>query len=329
MTVVKQHYKEIDVFKGLAILLIIISHCFCSFPVDFRETSLISVQHLIGTFNLNMFFLGSGILFSVNGTWGDFFKKKVSRLMLPWFTFTVIALLVKKIMAAYVKHPAGSFGHELFMDIVYGRSYWFLYALFLMMIVTKLIKNRRLLALMGGALLISLPLIKFIPDEFSILCAKRFIYYYPWFIMGVLIKERYANISQITQANYMKSLLCALLILVVLILLVMTGISRQYVLQNYLMPVLGCVSFYLFSCSISSLVKNEKIVTYFGIYSLQYYLNHLLIMLACYYVGALIFAISQFAALIVIFFLAVLISTIMLWVERKMPKPIRSLFGFV
>ncbi len=331
MVSTKKHYDEVDIYKGIAILLIILGHSFCIHPVDFRDSSIINVQQFIGQFNLNMFFIASGILFSLKVTWGNFFTKKLSRLVLPWLTFTIISLVEKKIASEFIHHQIGNIFTEFLKDIVYGKSFWFLYSLFLMMLFSKIITNKKILTIILVVLLCCHQLGQQIPEKYDFLCAKRIIHYYPWFLMGFLVKEKYHLISEFIKSHKRSSLLTGFIALFVMIGIYLVGYTDVYFLHYCLMPFLGCVSLLLISGSLCSININylKKFFSYFGKYSLQYYLNHMLILLGCYYIGALFYAESPVIALLVIFCLALLLSSIMLWVEKSMPKPIRRLFGFI
>lgn len=52
----KVYFPEIDVIKGIAILLIIFGHSFCEFPVNLVEQLNPKIQIWIGQFNLHLFF---------------------------------------------------------------------------------------------------------------------------------------------------------------------------------------------------------------------------------------------------------------------------------
>ena len=101
--------------------------------------------------------------------------------------------------------------------------------------------------------------------------------------------------------------------------------------EYIVLPFLGVTSLYIIAVLITITKNNiiNRIFIFFGKYSLQYYLNHLLVMLGCYYVGSYFFSISPVVSLLVIFLTAMLVSTMILWTERKMPSPINYLFGFI
>jgi len=96
-----------------------------------------------------MFFLISGVLFSVKGSWKDFFIKKIRRLMLPWLVFVILSIMLRTFAGAFTHSHVGSIPHELFLAVTTAKYYWFLYALFLMMVMAKLLKNKYAIAIVG------------------------------------------------------------------------------------------------------------------------------------------------------------------------------------
>lgn len=59
----KERAYEIDVMKGIGILLVILGHCMPDFPVNILEDPLSSeVRRFIYTFHMPMFFFCSGFV---------------------------------------------------------------------------------------------------------------------------------------------------------------------------------------------------------------------------------------------------------------------------
>lgn len=323
MVSVKKHYDEIDIYKGIAMLLIILGHCFCSHPVDFGESGFIGVQSFIASFNLNMFFIASGILFSVKDKWVTFLRKKVQRLLLPWFAFILLSLFLRYIFSTYTHGHVDNVFREIFLSILCGKYYWFLYALFVMMVITKLIRNRYVLAILGvGMLVFQSIIIDFAPNP-NVLCASRIVHYYPWFIIGFLLKNIYPTMRE--QMCDRQS--CLIFIFLFVLLLAINTLVPLWV-NLYIMPLLGCIAFWYLSVALLNINDLRKVFSFIGRYSLQYYLNHLLIMLPLYYVGALVFSSSPLLALTLIFIMAIIVSSIMIIIERKMPY-VNKVCGFV
>ena len=328
MVSVKTHYDEIDIYKGIAILFIVLGHSFCSFPVDFSTTNLRYVQIFILSFHLNIFFVCSGILFSTKQPWKVFIQKKSFRLLLPWLFFSTLSIIARKIFSSYTHGHIENLIETILTNLLCGSFYWFLYALFLCMLITKAIKRKWILICLG---VFSLILQYFTNDMLfdpNILCVSRIIHFYPWFLGGYLIKESYIKYRSYIINRPLLFNVYMLLALVNLIVLVTFKLFRDNYIHYYYMPLCGVFVFYIISIKI---LKNRRIkyfFRYFGQYSLQYYLNHLLIVLPCYYAGALVFKINHVFSLILIFSLSLLLSAIMLYVEKK-NSLLRKLCGIV
>lgn len=106
----KLHFEEIDIVKGIAILFVLWHHSFILFPIYMLDIPWCQYAMSIhSTFYLNVFFLVSGYLFA-NGTQRSFvenFKKKASRLLLPYVGFAAINLGVKLVFPSLVNRPVG------------------------------------------------------------------------------------------------------------------------------------------------------------------------------------------------------------------------------
>ena len=319
--IIKPRYQEIDIYRGWAILLIMLGHSFCEFPVNLKA-EFMPFPHYLVVFNLNMFFLISGVLFSVKGSWKDFFSKKFKRLMLPWLFFVVLSITMRSIAGSFTHSQIGSIPKELFLALTTAKYYWFLYVLFIMMLMARLLHNKYAIAVVGGAFLIMSTI--GIKSTWNALLLNRIIVYFPYFVVGMLIKERYAEIRKYVEKRLWLFTIMSVLILLFIVYCMYTGLFERI---HFVVPFSICSTLWVLSVSFSSIVKNEKVFSYFGFYSLQYYLNHLLIMLLCFYAGAFFFNRSSLLSLIVVYMLALILSTIMLQVEKRLSW-LRFLCGF-
>lgn len=77
----KKHIPWLDVAKGLGITLVVIGHCL--FP-----------KHLlIDSFHMPLFFILAGMTFSTKAVFGDFIKKKIVRIVLPFAFWVSLSFL--------------------------------------------------------------------------------------------------------------------------------------------------------------------------------------------------------------------------------------------
>ena len=173
----------------------------------------------------------------------------------------------------------------------------------------------------GGALL-ALSILNIYPST-DVLCIKRLEMYYPWFLVGFLLKNIYGKVREIV--SKLNTTITTLLSVVMLaVISAIYPIANNPLFLKLIMPLGICLSIWDLSLILAKnqskvLVKIQTLFSFYGKYSLQYYLNHLLILLPCYYAGTIIYFYSQVLSLVMIFLMAIIISTIMLFFERKIP----------
>lgn len=140
----------LDNIKALACVLVVLGHfimsmdasgivSFNSFTEWFKET--------IYMFHVQLFFLCSGFLyiFSVkrknNYNYPVFMANKLLALGVPYFVFSAVTVLMKKLAGDSVNTEAGGLLHTLFIEPT--APYWYLYVLFFMFLIIPPIKNKK------------------------------------------------------------------------------------------------------------------------------------------------------------------------------------------
>ena len=76
-----RHYPDIDVLKGITILLVILGHSFCTTPINIFGM-LPVMGDVVRSFQMPLFFVVSGFLFSSTGGLKLLLKKKNKSLVL-------------------------------------------------------------------------------------------------------------------------------------------------------------------------------------------------------------------------------------------------------
>lgn len=61
----KIYYQELDIVKGIAILLVIMGHAFTNHPVDIKGNMPELFQFMINNAQMPLFFVASGFLFNL------------------------------------------------------------------------------------------------------------------------------------------------------------------------------------------------------------------------------------------------------------------------
>ena len=135
----KRRFYEVDIAKGIGILLVIIGH---SFPDVSTEAGisipLFRIIHdVIYTFHMPLMFLLAGFLsqriLKLNNmkTRGEYVKDRFLRLMVPYFAIGLIYMPIKIILSRFASQP---YDIRSFWQIIVGENpdggLWYLWALF-------------------------------------------------------------------------------------------------------------------------------------------------------------------------------------------------------
>ncbi len=270
--VTKYYYPELDIVKGIAILLVILGHSFCTYPIDINSEFPL-LGEIVRSFQMPLFFMASGFLFNVHGSFNDFIKKKFWRLIVPWIGFSFVTVMLRTVFSSFTRSGEINLIASLF-DIVQGHCYWFLYALTLIMIVCRLIMKPSALIILS-ILSVALCTLSDIRDV-TYFEMGRIVYFFPYFCAGMFLRRYYEMVLNWSMRN--------LVILVFVLFLIYTAaMSTQNEYLVYIVTLSG--SFLTWSVARLLSRKDMALLKHFGKYSLQYYLNHLLIMLPCYYLA--------------------------------------------
>ncbi|MBF1433550.1 MAG: acyltransferase [Prevotella nanceiensis] len=258
----KEYYPEITLLKGIAILLVVMGHALPS-CIDQNLWYNSFACYIIGTPQMAMFFIASGFLFSESISWKDFLNKKVRRLLVPYVSYWAIVAFLHVILSSYTLSGSYSFKDSIIF-LFTGGIYWFLYVLLLIMIVVRLFQFKY------GYLILSAICIciSFVFLDLP-MSANRFFNYTPFFIAGIYIRRHYSDIKSFMSRYQMPFMIGFCLLFVV----------TYFVIPEtlFLGKMFGTLMFAFICLYINVKNKCGRILSYFGKYSLQYYINHLLI----------------------------------------------------
>ena len=244
-----------------------------------------------------------------------FIRKKMFRLVLPWIVFSVLSVLLRILFSSFTHGGDLDILSSLY-EIVQGYYYWFLYALAIIMVVCYIVKNRYVLMTLC-VLSVVCCLVTGVKD-IEAFTVGRIAYYFPFFCFGMLMKHFYSSLID------NKVLAFVVLVLSVAIYVIFIGMDCTWRFVGlYVITLSGS----LLTWGLAVLLNRWKmpLLKHFGHYSLQYYLNHLLIMLPVYYVAKFM-PIPPVLQLLMIWVVATVISWVMLKVQVKF-KVFRLLCG--
>lgn len=318
----KVYYKEINIVKGVAMLMVIMGHSFCQYPIDLSSTTPEVMQNIIRFAQMPVFFLASGFLYNRFEPFNSFISKKSKRIILPFIVFSLISIALR-IVAAPFSHSGRVPVAELFVDLLCGKIYWFLYALMIIMVVCRLVSQKtKYLAFVA---ILSLFVYVGVWHADVELIVKRIAYYLLFFILGILLRTHYSHIYYAISRFAIWLLPVSVVAYVCLCLpTLLSGLSNLFcvnsisylIIYRYIIPLIGCTAIWTFAILLSRIAKTS-FVEHFGKYSLQYYLNHLLIMLGCYMTLKYIHCSFPLALWLFVFLLATIVSWCMLMVEKR------------
>ncbi len=131
----KQHFREIDVCKGLGIILVVLGHSLKQTGVT--NTVFDVLLSVIYSFHMPLFFFLSGFVsakilkFTTGRERIEYVKSRAIRLLVPYFTVGILYLPVKYLLSSFaVKAYDFSAAWKLFLGENPNTALWFLYVLF-------------------------------------------------------------------------------------------------------------------------------------------------------------------------------------------------------
>lgn len=133
----KKYYEEVDILRGIAIILVLLGHSIIVFPVNLNEIPWCGTLHNIASsVHLPLFFLASGFCFSYRG-YPDLLRRKTPRLLIPYLVFTTLNLAAEFLLPSLVNQPKPL--GELLLNYVTGGAEWFLYTLMIVFLLFPLL----------------------------------------------------------------------------------------------------------------------------------------------------------------------------------------------
>ena len=189
---IANRHREIwlDNVKAFACILVTLGHFFQSMiksGILLENSLLLWFDQTIYLFHIQLFFLCSGYLYQKlsrvesMATWSKNIAKKALSLGVPYFSFSFITWLLKTAFPNQVNNEMGELLDVLLLHPT--APYWFLYALFLVFLITPTFKNSKMAAawLLLSAALKVLGIVKGS-------CVMAIVYimsYEIWFVIGM------------------------------------------------------------------------------------------------------------------------------------------------
>ena len=191
-TAVRTREKWVDDVKVIACILVVLGHFFQSMT----KANILPASNLYKWFNTTiyyfhvpLFFICSGYLYQkyskVNSvsSWCKNVAKKAFALGVPYATFTTATWVLKKIFSSSVNDQIGGLGDTLLLHPT--APYWYLYALFFIVLVTPTFSSVKAAAVGLIAALVAKALI--LTGGYSIYAVSTVLANEIWFVLGMSI----------------------------------------------------------------------------------------------------------------------------------------------
>jgi fucose 4-O-acetylase-like acetyltransferase len=153
MAAEKQRLIWIDIAKSLAIILVVLGHVWRGLEEGALindSNTFMTLDHAIYYFHMPVFFMISGYLFAMTyaRSWGSTLKKQLIFIIWPYILWSAVIVTMKVVLSSSVNSES-SFSQLLSIHYQPVSIFWFLYALLVFQVVTKIMPNK--LALLGLA----------------------------------------------------------------------------------------------------------------------------------------------------------------------------------
>lgn len=196
----KIYYKEINVARGIAVLLVLLGHAFPDVVSESNNVFHRVVYDVLYSFHMGCFFFLSGFVASAKILKGDVnikneFINKFKRLMVPYLFYSFITMGLKQIFSAFANN---SFEISEFWKILLGKNpnggMWYLWTLFIIslvfLVLSKVKINYKIYIILGVFLY---AMLYFIPQGFYSNLLKYFIFY----AVGIAVAKNYGKIKEL------------------------------------------------------------------------------------------------------------------------------------
>lgn len=318
-------YREIDILKGLAMLLVMLGHSYLQVPFNSLEVSEWSMwlHKSIYSFHMPLFFVVSGFLFygSSDKDTGSVIKKKAIKLLIPYLFVTLIVMTAKLFAPdTMADNSIGTgFLHSLKFIFIDCGNRWFVYILFIVFLLAQYSNIRK----MGlGATLLMMVLCFVIVSDFTfgVNVVDYTLRFAPFFGVGFFVRQYYASyLNLMKQKSFVfGSTVCFLVLNVALI----PFESQNAALMRVLLPFSGVNMAWIVCWYLGRVGEDNaaiRFVLHIGKYSLQYYLLLFPVALLGYVIGVKLQVADAALITLMMFVGQIIFITLLVEITRRIP----------
>lgn len=279
----KKYYEELNIFRGIVIIWVVIGHSFVGDDTFFGHLNTYAY-----TFHMSSFFILSGILFAPKLEKISGFKDGVSvafgrfkRLIIPYLFFTLVSYILKIFFNEYAYNEQ-SYGWNIVHDVLFGVNnpnggIWFLHNLFILSLFAIILKFiPSVVMLLLSSVLYAVNFFININSDFSSLIGSA-----PFFFFGIFVSSYYDKISQYIlslmespkkKLIYFSCVALALLSFAVFSVYVDYSLSKITPAFKLIPCIVNILFWYVLSVCLTSTEKLKKPINCIGNYGMDIYM---------------------------------------------------------
>lgn len=274
-TAVRTRENWVDDVKVIACILVVLGHFFQSMT----KANILPENELYKWFNTTiyyfhvpLFFICSGYLYQkyskVNNmkSWTRNMTKKALALGVPYVTFSIVTWILKTLFSSSVNDQIGSLCDTLLFHPT--APYWYLYALFLIFLVTPTFSTVKM-AIVGLMIALAAKVLILTGKGYSIYAVSAVLSNEIWFVLGMGICAFDVRIKYKNKQGILSGILFIILSIVVYIL------DIHSVFVPFIMGVLACFSVLLLVNGFEER-RFGKVMDFLAKYTMPIFLMHTL-----------------------------------------------------
>lgn len=267
----KERYKELDIMKGIAIILVFLFH-----SLQIGKNSFISLNILTKIIAINAHYFMMPLFFVISGFLNNSRKEyslkkyyigKLKRLLVPYLFINLADFIPRTLFPNLVNSKFGGIKEVLF----YGTKItWFVYTLFIIFLIFPFIEKfiiKKDKYYVFGIFILFINYLGF-TEKIELFSINSVVYYFIYFYLGYIIRPFYKE-------NIYNGIFTSNKFFIILS-VVFLGLFYKFLLINFFIKILFVLMSILFYLNIARRIKEKsimyKLLTFFGKNSLTFYL---------------------------------------------------------
>ncbi len=318
--------QEIDIIKGVAMLLVMLGHSFLQQPFCSLDAAPWSrwLNDAVYSFHMPLFFVVSGFLYNGGNKKpvAEALRGKATRLLVPYLCVTIVVMSAKLFspsgMASAHSLAEGLAGCLKFIFLDCGNR-WFVYVLFIIFLVSILarnvLQNREVRLLLVVALSASVSV-----EASGVHVIDLVMRFFPFFLMGMWLREHYDAYCRLMSSRWFIAVSAAAF--GVMNILFVPQLSIVACFRYVFMPITGVNIIWIVCYHLRKVPADKcamRYLLYVGRYSLQFYLLLFPVAVIGYLLGVVLH-VTDVAWITVLMFVGQVISiTALVEITRRIP----------